>query len=130
MADTADVTGLLLAWSDGKPEAGDALIDAVYGELRLMARGYVRRERSGHSLPPTALVHEAYLKLIDQRRVQWQNRAQFFAIAARVMRRVLVDHARARATAKRAAGLSIALDDVDVRTAPLDVDILAIDAAL
>ena len=69
-------------------------MDAVYGELRQMARGYLRRERASHSLPPTALVHEAYLKLVDQRRVQWQNRAHFFAIAARVMRRILVDHAR------------------------------------
>jgi len=130
MADTADVTGLLLAWSDGKPEAGDALIDAVYGELRLMARGYVRRERSGHSLPPTALVHEAYLKLIDQRRVQWQNRAQFFAIAARVMRRILIDYARARASAKRGGGLTVTLHDADAVSGPPDTNILALDDAL
>src|SRR5262245_53785460 len=99
-ADGSDVTRLLLAWSDGHPAAGDALMDAVYSELRKMARGYLRRERAGHSLPPTALVHEAYLKLVDQQRVKWQNRAHFFAIAARVMRRILVDHARERASAK------------------------------
>jgi RNA polymerase sigma factor (TIGR02999 family) len=125
-----DITVLLLAWRDGDESARGRLTEAVYHELRRVAQRHMRRERSDHSLTPTALVHETYLKLIDQRRVEWQNRAQFFAIAARVMRRVLVDHARARATAKRAAGLSIALDDVDVSTAPLDVDILAIDAAL
>ena len=125
-----DISVLLLAWRDGDESARSRLTEVVYDELRRVAQRHMRRERPDHSLTPTALVHEAYLKLIDQRRVEWQNRAQFFAIAARVMRRVLVDHARARATAKRAAGLSIALDDVDVRTAPLDVDILAIDAAL
>jgi RNA polymerase sigma factor (TIGR02999 family) len=125
-----DITVLLLAWRDGDESARSRLTEVVYDELRRVAQRHIRRERPDHSLTPTALVHEAYLKLIDQRRVEWQNRAQFFAIAARVMRRVLVDHARARATAKRAAGLSIALDDVDVSTAPLDVDILAIDAAL
>lgn len=125
-----DITVLLLAWRDGDASARSRLTEVVYDELRRVAQRHMRRERPDHSLTPTALVHEAYLKLIDQRRVEWQNRAQFFAVAARVMRRVLVDHARARATAKRAAGLNIALDDVDVSTAPLDVDILAIDAAL
>jgi RNA polymerase sigma factor (TIGR02999 family) len=125
-----DITVLLLAWRDGDESARSRLTEVVYDELRRVAQRHMRRERPDHSLTPTALVHEAYLKLIDQRRVEWQNRAQFFAIAARVMRRVLVDHARARATAKRAAGLSIALDDVDVSTEPLDVDILAIDTAL
>src|SRR5688500_15364718 len=113
MAETADVTGLLLAWSDNQPTAGAALIDAVYGQLRVMARAHLARERSNHSLPPTALVHEAYLKLVDQRRVRWQNRAQFFAIAARVMRRILVDHARARASAKRGGDLTVSLHDGD-----------------
>lgn len=128
--ETGDITVLLLAWRDGDEAARGQLAEAVYGELRRVAQRHLRRERPDHSLTPTALVHEAYLKLIDQRRVQWQNRAQFFAIAARLMRRVLVDHARARATAKRSAGLSIALDEVDVSTAPMDVDVLAIDAAL
>jgi RNA polymerase sigma factor (TIGR02999 family) len=85
MGQASDVTGLLVAWSNGEEAAGGVLMDAVYGELRRLARGYLRRERSDHSLPPTALVHEAYLKLVDQRRVRWQNRAHFFAIAAQLM---------------------------------------------
>lgn len=130
MTDVADVTTLLLAWNDGDEAARGRLVDAVYGELRRMARRYLRRERVDHSLAPTALVHEAYLKLIDQRRVQWQNRAHFFGIAAQVMRRILVDHARARTAAKRGSGATLTLDDVVVGRAPLDVDILALDAAL
>jgi RNA polymerase sigma factor (TIGR02999 family) len=102
----------------------------VYGELRRLARGYMRRERPDHSLPPTALVHEAYLKLIDQRRVQWQSRAHFFAIAAQLMRRILVDHARARAAAKRGPGATVSLVDVETETPPPNVDVLALDAAL
>lgn len=130
MADTVDVTGLLLAWRDDVPTAGDALVNAVYGQLRIMARAHLGRERSHHSLPPTALVHEAYLKLVDQRRVQWQNRAQFFAIAGRVMRRILVDHARARASAKRGGGLTVLLHDGDAAFEPPNTDILALDIAL
>lgn len=129
-ADGSDVTRLLLAWSDGHAAAGDALMVAVYGELRRMARGYLRRERAGHSLPPTALVHEAYVKLVDQQRVKWQNRAHFFAIAARVMRRILVDHARGRASAKRGRGATFTLLDVDARVEAPDVDIVALDLAL
>jgi RNA polymerase sigma factor (TIGR02999 family) len=130
MVDAPDVTRLLLAWSDGEPSAGEALIEAVYGELRRMARGYLRRERLDHSLPPTALVHEAYMKLVDQRRVKWQNRAHFFAIAARVMRRILVDHARGRASAKRGSGSTLTLLDVDASLDPPNVDVLALDVAL
>lgn len=130
MGDAADVTRLLLAWSDGEPSAGEALIEAVYGDLRRMARGYLRRERCDHLLPPTALVHEAYLKLVDQRRVRWENRAQFFAIAARVMRRILVDHARARASAKRGGGTRIALPPADARSESPNIDIVALDVAL
>jgi RNA polymerase sigma factor (TIGR02999 family) len=128
--DGSEVTRLLLAWSDGHAAAGDALMDAVYGELRQMARGYLRRERDSHSLPPTALVHEAYLKLVDQQRVKWQNRAHFFAIAARVMRRILVDHARGRASAKRGRGATFNLLDIDARVEAPGVDILALDVAL
>jgi RNA polymerase sigma factor (TIGR02999 family) len=95
-----------------------------------MARGYLRRERASHSLAPTALVHEAYLKLVDQRRVQWQNRAHFFAIAARMMRRILVDHARGRAAAKRGKGETVTLVDLDARVEAPGVDILALDLAL
>ena len=130
MVAVADVTQLLLAWSDGEPSAGEALIEAVYGDLRRMARGYLRHERSDHLLPPTALVHEAYLKLVDQRRVRWENRAQFFAIAARVMRRILVDHARARASVKRGGATRVTLSHTDARFDPPNIDILALDVAL
>jgi RNA polymerase sigma factor (TIGR02999 family) len=130
MADAAGVTGLLLAWSSGDEAARDRLFEAVYHELRQVASARLRGERPDFSLAPTALVHEAYLKLIDQRRVQWQNRAHFFAIAAQVMRRVLVDHARARAAAKRDANAKVPLDDVEVGIAPPEVDVLALDAAL
>ena len=129
MVEAADVTRLLLAWSDGEPSAGEALIEAVYGDLRRMARVRLRRERSDHLLPPTALVHEAYLKLVDQRRVRWENRAQFFAIAARVMRRILVDHARARASQKRGGDHS-AGPPADARFEPPNIDIVALDLAL
>ena len=130
MSRSADITGLLVAWSNGEQAVGSPLMDAVYSELRRLARGYLRRERIDHSLPPTALVHEAYLKLVDQRRVKWQSRAQFFAIAAHVMRRILVDHARARGAAKRGAGAKVALEDIDAETSPPDVDMLDLDAAL
>jgi RNA polymerase sigma factor (TIGR02999 family) len=130
MKEAADITALLLAWGDGEPAARERLVEAVYGELRQVAQRYLRRERADHSLTPTALVHETYLRLIDQRRAQWQNRAQFFAIAARVMRRILVDHARARLAAKRDRGVTIALEGVEVGAAPPDVDVLALDAAL
>jgi len=130
MARSADVTGLLVAWSNGDQAVGSPLMDAVYGELRRLARGYLRRERPDHSLPPTALVHEAYLKLVDQRRVRWQSRAQFFAIAAHVMRRILVDHARARGAEKRGAGGRVNLEGIDAETGPPNVDMLDLDAAL
>lgn len=126
----SDVTALLVAWGNGEEAAGGVLIDAVYGELRRLARGYLGRERPGHSLPPTALVHEAYLKLVDQRRVRWQNRTHFFAIAAQQMRRILVDHARARAAAKRGADLTVPLTGIDVGVDPRAPDLLALDEAL
>jgi RNA polymerase sigma factor (TIGR02999 family) len=126
---SADVTGLLAAWGNGD-QAGTALMDAVYGELRRLARGYLRRERRDHSLPPTALVHEAYLKLIDQRRVTWQGRAHFYAIAAHVMRRILVDHARARRADKRGGGALVSLHDGDATIGPRNVDLLDLEIAL
>jgi RNA polymerase sigma factor (TIGR02999 family) len=125
-----DITGLLVALGRGDDHARNGLIEAVYGELRRLARGYLQRERPDHSLPPTALVHEAYLKLVDQRRVQWQNRAQFFAIAAHIMRRILVDHARAHHAQKRGMAAKVPLQDADAEVLPIDVDILALDAAL
>ena len=111
MSGDPDVTALLLAWGQGEDAARSQLVDAVYDELRRVAQRRLRAERANHSLTPTALVHEAYLRLVDQRRVQWRNRAQFFAIAARLMRRILVDRARARAAAKRDGGQTIALDE-------------------
>ena len=125
-----EVTALLLAWGDGDDAARGRLIDAVYDELRRLARGHLRRERDHHSLAPTALVHEAYLKLIDQRHTKWQNRAQFFAIAARIMRRILVDHARSRGAAKRGAPTTLLFDDMAAAPGGIDVDVLALDAAM
>jgi RNA polymerase sigma factor (TIGR02999 family) len=130
MPDPGAITGLLLAWGDGDEAARSRLVELVYDELRRVAHRQLRRERPDHSLTPTALVHEAYVKLVDQSRVRWHNRAHFFSVAAHLMRRILVDHARARAAAKRDSGVTIALEDVDVVTAPIDVDIVALDSAL
>ncbi len=95
------ITQLLVDWSKGDQAALEKLMPLVYSELRKLAGNYLRRERQGHTLQPTALVNEAYLKLIDQRNAKWQNRAQFFGVAAQLMRRILVDHARAHQAAKR-----------------------------
>ena len=130
MASPADVTALLLAWGDGDASARDELFEAVYDELRRLARSRLRRERADVSLAATALVHEAYLKLVDQRRVQWQNRAHFFAIAGRVMRRILVDHARSRLAEKRGGNTTVPLEGIDIGLVPPGVDVLALDAAL
>jgi RNA polymerase sigma factor (TIGR02999 family) len=126
-----DVTGMLVAWGQGDPAADSRLIAVVYEDLRRVARRRLRAERADHSLAPTALVHEAYLRLVDLHRVRWQNRAQFFAIAARVMRQILVDHARAHAAAKRGGpGWKVPLADAVGATAPPEVDLLNLDAAL
>ena len=130
MAESSDVTGLLAACGNGEEEARSILIEAVYGELRRLARIHLRRERTEHTLPPTALVHEAYLKLVDQNRVQWRNRAHFFAVAAQQMRRILVDHARAHRAEKRGGGATIPLADMDVAGVPPNVDILDLETAL
>ena len=109
----ADVSSLLRAWSDGDQNALDKLAPIVYDELRRLAGYYLNRERSGHSLQATALVNEAYLRLVDYKRMQWENRAHFFAVSAQLMRRILVDAARRRATAKHGGGMGrIHLDDV------------------
>jgi len=103
----------------------------VYRELRRRAAGYLRQERPDHTLQPTALVHEAYLRLVGQERIAWQNRAQFFGVAAQMMRRILVDHARGRRAAKRpAAGLQVMLDERIGATQPRSCDLLALDQAL
>ena len=127
---TPDVSTLLEAWSHGDLAARDAVMAAVYDELRRQARAYVRRERAGHSLPPTALVHETYLRLTNQRRIVWQNRAQFFGVAAQMMRRILVDHARARKMAKR-SGRWTRVSLLEVGAPPrADVDVLDLHIAL
>lgn len=130
MTESADITGLLVAVSKGEETARSRLIEVVYGELRRLARGYLRRERRDHSLPPTALVHDAFLKMVDQRRVRWQNRAQFFAIAAHQMRRILVDHARAHQALKRGAGARVPLTDIGAGENASEINVLALDAAL
>jgi len=101
MESSENVTQLLLKWSEGDARALEKLMPLVYSELRRLARNYLRRERQDHTLQPTALVNEAYLKLIDQKNARWQNRAQFYGVAAQLMRRILVDHARQHQAAKR-----------------------------
>jgi RNA polymerase sigma factor (TIGR02999 family) len=102
-----EVTQLLVEWSNGDHAALDQLIPLVYNELRRLARGYMRREKQGHTLQTSALIHEAYLQLVGQKNVQLQNRAQFFGFAAQLMRRILVDHARSRSRIKRGGGLQM-----------------------
>jgi RNA polymerase sigma-70 factor (ECF subfamily) len=101
MPPAESVTQLLVKWSDGDQRAFDKLMPLVYSELRRLARNYLRKERPGHTLQPTALVNEAYLKLVDQKNAHWKNRAQFYGVAAQLMRRILVDHARQHQAAKR-----------------------------
>lgn len=131
-----DITGLLLAWNAGDPEALNRLLPAVYLELKRLARRELLRERAGHSLEPAALIHELYLDLVDQRRAHWENRAHFFGVAARLMRRILVDHARAKHALKRGGGgagiVQIeAADDVAAETpGPGRVDLVGLDQAL
>lgn len=127
-----DVTQLLLAWQSGSQAALDQLLPYVYDELRRLAAGYLRRERNNHTLQSTALVHEAYMKLVDQRQVHWQNRAHFFAIAAQVIRRILVDHARGVNAKKRGAGAyRLSLDEApDLANAAAGLDIESLDQAL
>ena len=126
-----NVTELLRAWSGGDADARDRLLPLVYDELRRRAAAYLRRERRGGTLQPTALVHEAYLRLVDQRRAAWQNRAQFLGVAAEMMRRILVDRARARRAAKRSGKWArVTLDPALALSNPLDVRVLDLDHAL
>jgi len=112
-------------------ESLDKLMPAIYDELRRQAARYLRREQPGHTLQTTALIHEAYVRLVDQRNVQWQNRAHFFGIAAQMMRRILVDHARRRKRAKRGGSdIKISLDDAAVAVQGQDLDVVAVDEAL
>lgn len=132
MSDIAsEVTGMLLAWSAGEPGAEEGLFPLVYEELKGIARRYLRQERAGHTLQPTALVNEAYLRLVDQTRVTWQNRAQFYGVAATMMRRILVNHARALAAEKRGGGTRrLSLSDVEISPAETAAELLALDEAL
>jgi RNA polymerase sigma factor (TIGR02999 family) len=125
------VTQMLLDWSRGDREALDKLIPAIYDELRLRAARYLRRERPGHTLQTTALINETYLRLVAQKDVKWQNRAHFFAIAAQLMRRILVDHARQRGATKRGgADLRVTLDEAVAASTEPDVSLMALDEAL
>jgi RNA polymerase sigma factor (TIGR02999 family) len=131
MPSPPDITGLLDDWGRGDPHALDRLLPLVYAELRRVAARQLRREGDGHSLQPTALVHEAYLRLVDQRQVHWQNRAHFFAVSAQVMRRILVDHARRRKAAKRGDDAERVPLDHDVASPqPDEISVLALDHAL
>jgi RNA polymerase sigma factor (TIGR02999 family) len=131
MASSTDVTALLDGWGRGDQDALDRLLPLVYAELRRIAARQLRRERAGHSLQPTALVHEAYLRLVDQRRVDWQDRAHFFGVSAQIMRRILVDHARRRRAGKRGDDVQRVSIDQDVEAPSRDeTSVLALDRAL
>jgi len=126
-----EVTQWLLAWSAGDQAALDQLMPAVYTELHRVAVSFLRREPAGHTLQPTALVHEAYLRLVDESCVDWHSRAHFFGAAARLMRQILVDHARRRNAAKRGGGaFKVTIEEARASYAPPDVELLALDQAL
>ena len=126
-----EVTELLVAWSNGNEDALSALAPLVQQELHKLARRYLSRERAGHSLQPSDLVNEAYLRLIDSKTVQWQNRAHFFGVAANMMRRILVDHARRRNELKHGGGaVQISLTAVEQMAAEPSANVLALDEAL
>jgi RNA polymerase sigma factor (TIGR02999 family) len=127
-----DITALLQAWSRGDRAALEALLPAVYGELRHQAERYMRRQRADHTLQATALVHEAYLRLVRQQDTEWRSRAHFFGVAAKAMRSILVDHARARQAAKRGAGASrLTLGSIESAPNPTPtVDVLDLEEAL
>jgi RNA polymerase sigma factor (TIGR02999 family) len=126
-----DVTGLLHEWRQGDKTAFDKLMPVVYGEMRRIAHRYMQKERSGHTLQTTALINEAYVRLVGQQEIEWQNRAHFFAVTAQVMRRVLIDHARRLHYAKRGGGaLHVSLDDAAVMSNERATELVALDEAL
>jgi RNA polymerase sigma factor (TIGR02999 family) len=128
---SSQVTQLLRAWSDGDPQALEQLLPLVEAELRQMARAYMNRERRDHTLQPTALINEAFIRLAGAQNIRWQDRAHFFGICARLMRRVLVDYARARGFQKRGARAEkVPVEEVSIPTPELPVDIVALDLAL
>ena len=125
------MTRLLVEWTNGRTAARDELMPLVYEELRRIAGARLRGERTDHTLQATAIVHEAYMRLIDQTRVEWQNRAHFFAIAARMIRRILVDYARRRSADKRGGGkVNITLDEEQVATPESRLDLVVLDDAM
>ena len=129
--DSEHVTRLLIDWGEGNQQSLEELLPLIYNELRHLAHNFLYRERPGHTLQTTALVHEAYLKLIDQRDAHWQNRAHFFAIAAQAMRRILIDSARKHVAEKRGgAGEKVSLEVAASISAEPDADLLALDEAL
>jgi RNA polymerase sigma factor (TIGR02999 family) len=126
-----EITQLLLSWNKGDERALDELTPLVYGELRRLARAYMGRERQNHTLQTSALINEAYLRLIDQERVDWQDRAHFFAVAARIMRNILVDHARRYQSAKRGAGAEqVPLDESESANSQSAAELVNLDEAL
>jgi RNA polymerase sigma factor (TIGR02999 family) len=128
--EAGDISRLLRAWSDGDQDALKSLTPIVYAELHGLARRYLRRERAGHTLQTSALVNEAYLRLVDYKRMQWQDRSHFFAVSSQVMRRILVDHAR-RHNLKRGGNVPhVSLDETAVVGGGQDVDLVALDRAL
>jgi RNA polymerase sigma-70 factor (ECF subfamily) len=130
-ASSPEVSQLLEDWSDGNQAALEQLMPLVYHELRRLARRYLNKERVGHTLQTTELVHEAYVRLVDQRRVHWQNRAHFFGVAAQLMRRILVDRARHRKRAKRGGeAMMVSLEQAALVRNRTTVDLLALDEAL
>src|SRR6267142_3035555 len=129
--DTENVNRLLVAWGDGNQQALEELLPLIYTELRRLAHNFLYRERPGHTLQTTALVHEAYLKLINQRDARWQNRAHFFAIAAQAMRRILIDSARKHIALKRGrGGEKLSLDQAATISLEPDANLLALDESL
>jgi RNA polymerase sigma-70 factor, ECF subfamily len=131
MAGQSTVSELLLSWGQGNLEARDRLLPVVYSELKRRAAAYLRRERHDHTLQPTALVHEAYLRLVRGDTIEWQNRAHFFGIAAQVMRRVLIDHARERQAEKRGgATVRVALEEGVAASEPVSCDLVLLNQAL
>jgi RNA polymerase sigma-70 factor (ECF subfamily) len=126
---THEITRLLQEWVKGQPQALNDLTPLVYRELRQLAASYLRKERQGHTLQPTALVHEAYLRLVDQNNPSWQNRSHFYGVAARLMRQILVDHARRKQAGKR-GGLKVSLDEVVSFQQERSRDLVALDTGL
>jgi RNA polymerase sigma factor (TIGR02999 family) len=129
MSDTHEVTLLLAQWAKGNQKALDDLTPLVYRELRQLAASYLRKERQGHTLQPTALVHEAYVRLVDQSNPTWQSRSHFFGVAARLMRQILVDHARKKHAGKR-AGIKVPLEEAISFRQERTLDLIALDSGL